>query len=53
MDPKFCTLKGNCKDTKQKKLTELQVFMKYESNKLGLNKDTPFLSTHNTFEHKG
>ena len=44
----------NFKDTKLRKLTELQLIMKlfnYETNKFGLDKDILFFSKYDTFKH--
>ena len=49
---KVCILKSNFKDTKHRKLIELQFIIKYKSSKLDHNKDISTLSRHNTFKHK-
>ena len=49
-DLKVCILKGNFKDTKHRKLTELQFIINFETNKFGFNKDISFLSKY-TFKH--
>ena len=46
-------LKGNFKDTKHRKLIELQFIINFETNKSGFNKDIYFLSKYDTFKHKG
>ena len=50
-DLKYCILKGNFKDTKHRKLTELQFIINFETNKFGFNKDISFLSKYYTFKH--
>ena len=50
-DLKVCILKGNFKDTKHRKLTELQFIINFETNKFGFNKDISFLSKYDTFKH--
>ena len=50
-DLKVCILKGNFKDTKHRKLTELQFIIDFETNKFGFNKDISFLSKYDTFKH--
>ena len=50
-DLKVCILKGNFKDTKNIKLTELQFIINFETNKFGFNKDISFLSKYDTFKH--
>ena len=50
-DLKVCILNGNFKDTKHRKLTELQFIVNFESNKFGFNKDIYFLSNYDTFKH--
>ena len=50
-DLKVCILKGNFKDTKHRKLTELQFIINFETNKFGFNKDISFLSKYYTFKH--
>ena len=42
-DLKLCIYKGNFKDTKHRKPTELQFIINFETNKLGFNKDISFL----------
>ena len=49
-DLKVCILKGNLKDTKHRKLTELQFIINFETNKFGFNKYNFFHSKH-TFLH--
>ena len=41
----------NFKDTKHRKLTELQFIINFETNKFGFNKDISFLSKYDTFKH--
>ena len=50
-DLKVCILKGNFKDTKHRKLTELQFITNFETNKFGVNKDIYVLSKYDTFKH--
>ena len=50
-DLKVCILKGNFKDTKHGKLTELQFIINFEANKFGFNKDISFLSKYDTNKH--
>ena len=50
-DLKVCISKGNFKDTKHRKLTELQFIINFETNKFGFNKDISFLSKYDTFKH--
>ena len=50
-DLKVCILKGNFKDTKHRKLTELQFIIYFETNKFGFNKDISFLSKYDSFKH--
>ena len=50
-DLKVCILKGNFKDTKHRKLTELQFIINFENNKFGLNKDISVLSKYDTLKH--
>ena len=50
-DLKVCILKGNFKDTKHRKLAELQFIINFETNKFGFNKDISFLSKYETFKH--
>ena len=50
-DRKVCILKGNFKDTKHRKLTELQFIINFERNKFGFDKDISFLSKYDTFKH--
>ena len=50
-DTLVCILKGNFKDTKHRKLTELQFIINFDSNKIGFNKDISFLSKYDTFKH--
>ena len=52
-DLKVCILKGNFKDTKHRKQTELQFIINFETNKFGINKDISFLSKYDTFKHYG
>ena len=48
---KVCILKGNFKDTKHRKLTELQFIINFETIKFGFNKDISFLSKYDTIRH--
>ena len=50
---KVCILKGNFKDTKHRKLTELQIIISFETNNFDFNKDISFLSKYDTFKHQG
>ena len=50
-DLKVCILKGIFKDSKHRKLTELQFIINFETKKFGLNKDISFLSRYDTFKH--
>ena len=50
-DLKVCILKGNFKDTKHRKLTELQFIINFGANKFGFNKDISFLSKYDAFKH--
>ena len=50
-DLKVCILKGNFKDTKHRKLTELQFIINFETNKFGFNKDISFISKYDTFKY--
>ena len=50
-DLKICILKGNFKDTKHRKPTELQFIINFETNKFGFNKDISFHSKYDTFKH--
>ena len=50
-DVKLCILKGNFKNTKHRKLTELQFIINFKTNKFGFNKDISFLSKYDTFKH--
>ena len=50
-DLKVCILKGNFKDTKHIKLTELQFIINFETNKLGFNKDIYFLNKYDTSKY--
>ena len=50
-DLKVCILKGNFKDTKHRKLTELQFIINFETNRFGFNRDISFLSKYDTFKH--
>ena len=50
-DLTVCILKGNFKDTKHRKLTELQFIINFEKNMFGFNKDIYFLSKYATFKH--
>ena len=50
-DHKGCILKGNFKDTKHRKLSELQFIINFETNKFGFLKDIYFLSIYDTFKH--
>ena len=50
-DLKVCILKGNFKDTKHRKLTEVQFITNFETNKFGFNKDISFFSKYYTFKH--
>ena len=50
-DLKVGILKDNFKDTKHRKLTELQFIINFERNKFGFNKDISFLSKYDTFKH--
>ena len=52
-DLKVCILKGNFKDTEHRKLAELQLFIDFENNKFGFDKEISFLSRYDTFRHKG
>ena len=52
-DLKVCIFKGNFKDTKHRKLTELQFIINFETNKFAFNKDISFLSKYDTFKHYG
>ena len=52
-DLKVCILKGNFKDSKHRKLTQLQFFIHFETNKFCFNKDTSSLSKYDTFKHYG
>ena len=52
-DLKVCILKGNLKDTKHRKLAELQFIINFETNKFGFNKDISFLSKYDTHKHQG
>ena len=52
-DLNVCILKVNLKDTKHRKLAELQFIINLETNKFGFNKDVSFLSGYDTFKHKG
>ena len=46
-----CILKGNFKDTKHRKLTELLYIVNFDTNKLGFNKFISFLRRYDTFKH--
>ena len=48
---KVCILKDNFKETKHRKLTELQFIINFETSKFGLNKEMSFLSRYDTFTH--
>ena len=48
-DINVCILKGNFKDTKHRKLTELQFIIYSVANQYGFNKDISFLSKYDTF----
>ena len=50
-DLKVCILKGNFKDTKHRKLTELQFIINFETNRFGFNRYISFLSKYDTFKH--
>ena len=52
-DLKVCILKCNFKDTKHRKLIELQFVINFETNKFGFYKDISFLRKYDTFMHKG
>ena len=52
-DLNVCILKGNFKDTKHGKLTELQFIINFETNKCSFNKDISFLSKYDTYKHQG
>ena len=52
-DLKLCLLKGNFRDTNNRKLIEIQLFISYKTNKFCINKDISFVSRHDTFKHKG
>ena len=39
------------KDTKHRKLTELQFIINFETNKFGFNKDISLLSKYDSFKH--
>ena len=49
-DLNVCILKGNFKDTKHKKLTDLRIIINFETNKFGLNKDISLLSRYDSFK---
>ena len=46
-----CILKGKFKDTKHRKLTELQFIINFDTNKFGFNKDISFLSKDDALKH--
>ena len=46
-----CILKGQFKDTKHRKLTELLFIIYFETNKFGFNKDIYFLSKYEAIKH--
>ena len=50
-DLKVCILKGNFKDTKHRKVAELQFIINFETNKLGFDEDISFLNKFVTFKH--
>ena len=50
-DLKICIMKCNFKDTKHRKLTELQFIINFETNIFGLNKDISFLRKYDAFKH--
>ena len=50
-DLNVCILMGNFKDTKQRRLTELQFIINFETNKFGFNKEISFRGKYNAFKH--
>ena len=50
-DLTVCILNDNFKDTKHRKLTELQFIINFETNMFGFNKDISFLSKYDTHKH--
>ena len=47
----FEILKGNFKDSKRRKLTELQFIINFERSKFGFNKDISLLSKYDALKH--